>query len=97
MRNRLVVCYDISDPKRLRRMFKKMRGFGDPLQLSVFVCDLSETERVLLEEMVLEVINQKEDRVLIIDVGPSSGRGTEAVQQIGRITPLPEQRSAVVV
>ncbi|MDD4792699.1 MAG: CRISPR-associated endonuclease Cas2, partial [Firmicutes bacterium] len=41
MRRRFIVCYDISDPKRLRKMYRTMRGFGDPLQKSVFTCDLS--------------------------------------------------------
>ena len=44
MRRRFIVCYDISDPKRLRKMFRKI-GFGDPLQKSMFTCDLSIKER----------------------------------------------------
>ena len=50
MRNRFIVAYDVGDARRLRRTFKKMNGFGDPLQYSVFACDLSRKERVLLEE-----------------------------------------------
>ena len=30
MRSRYAVAYDISDPKRLRRVHRVMRGFGDP-------------------------------------------------------------------
>ena len=29
MRNTYIVCYDISDPKRLRDVFNTMRGWGD--------------------------------------------------------------------
>jgi len=36
-----LVTYDIRDDKRLRRVFKTMKGFGEWLQLSVFQCRLS--------------------------------------------------------
>ena len=52
-----------------------MNGFGEPAQYSVFICDLSPKERALLEEALTEVLNLKEDRVLIVDMGPSEGRG----------------------
>ena len=84
MRNRYIVAYDVSDAKRLRRTFKKMNGFGDPLQYSVFVCDLSTKERVILEEALTEIINLKEDGVLIVDIGPVNGRAVAAVQTLGR-------------
>ena len=83
MRNRYIVTYDISDSKRLRKMFKKMNGFGDPLQYSVFICDLSAKEKVLMEEALTEIINPKEDRILIVDIGPAGGRGTEALRTLG--------------
>ncbi len=35
-----VVAYDISDPKRWRRVFRLMKGYGQWLQLSVFHCRL---------------------------------------------------------
>ena len=38
MRQSYLVCYDISDDKRLRKVFKTMRGYGDHLQYSVFEC-----------------------------------------------------------
>ena len=96
MRNRFIVAYDISDAKRLRRVFKKMNGFGEPLQYSVFACDLSRKERVLLEESLTEIINLKEDRVLIIDTGPSGGRAGGALKTLGRQL-VPEARDVTVV
>ncbi len=96
MRNRFIVAYDVSDAKRLRRTFKKMNGFGEPVQYSVFSCDLSRKERVLLEEALTEIINLKEDRVLIIDTGPIEGRGTEMLATLGRQL-KPEAREVTVV
>ena len=84
MRNRFIVTYDVSDPKRLHKTAKKMEGFGDRLQYSVFVCDLSKKELVLLKAALMEIINEKEDRVLIIDAGPASGRGGKTLTALGR-------------
>jgi CRISPR-associated protein Cas2 len=96
MRNRYLVCYDVSDPRRLAHIYKKMNGFGQPLQYSVFLCDLSPKERVLLEAALIEIINLREDRVLIVDAGPTEGRGRGCLTTMGRSTALPT-RSAVVV
>ena len=96
MRNRYIVAYDVSDGKRLRRIFKKMHGFGDALQYSVFACDLSSKERVIMEEALTEIMNLKEDRVIIIDIGPAEGRGENVVRTLGRQT-KPRQREALVV
>ena len=96
MRNRYIVAYDVSDGKRLRRVFRKMNGFGDALQYSVFACDLSAKERVLLEEALRDIIDVKEDRVLIIDIGPVEGRGAGVVRTLGRQV-QPRPREALVV
>ena len=96
MRNRFLVCYDVSDSKRLARTYRKMNGFGDPAQYSVFICDLSPKERVLLEEALAEVLNLKEDRALIVDLGPSKGRGSKSLTTLGKARDLP-RRAAVIV
>lgn len=97
MRHRYVVCYDISDPKRLARTHKKMLGYGDPLQYSVFRCDLSDEEKLLMEAALLGVINQHEDRVMLVNLGPAGGRGAQGIEFIGRYPELPERQSAVIV
>ena len=96
MRNRYIVAYDVSDGKRLRKIYKKMHGFGDALQYSVFACDLSSKERVIMEEALTEIMDLKEDRVIIIDIGPAEGRGESVVRTLGRQT-KPKQREALVV
>lgn len=69
VRNRYFVCYDVSDPQRLAQTYKKMRGYGDPIQYSVFVCDLSPKEMLLMKSDLMELINVSEDRILIINSG----------------------------
>lgn len=96
MRNRFLVCYDVSDPKRLERTYKKMNGFGDPVQYSVFICDLSPKERVLLEEALTEILNLKEDRALIVDLGPTDGRGRECFTVLGKPPCFPSRAPVIV-
>lgn len=78
------MAYDVSDPKRLRRVYKKMCGFGDWQQYSVFRCDLSDVELTLMKEAIGALIHHGEDRVMIVDIGPLDGRAQAAFQFMGR-------------
>ncbi len=84
MRNSYLVCYDISDDKQLRRVFKIMRGYGDHLQLSVFECQLTRMDLARLEAELSEVIHHEEDQVLFVDLGPAEGRGDRVITSLGR-------------
>lgn len=96
MRQRYVVTYDIADPGRLRRVFKVMKGFGTHLQLSVFSCDLTELTLVKLKASLTEIIHEREDAVLLIDIGPSDGRGMESFECLGRATAPPEKGPKII-
>ncbi len=96
MRNVYVICYDISDDKRLRRVYKAMRGFGDHLQLSVFRCELSARERVELIAVLTPIIDHDADQVLLVDVGPADGRATFVFEALGRTYVAPERHAIVV-
>ena len=66
-----IVTYDISEPKRWRAVFKIMNGYGEWAQLSVFQCRLSRKRHVDLLATLDELINHKEDHVIMIDIGPA--------------------------
>lgn len=83
MRHTYIVCYDIRDDKRLRRVFKTCRNFGTHLQYSVFECDLSEMEKIQLQTELSNIINHREDQVLFIHLGPAESRGTHKIEAIG--------------
>jgi len=84
MRQRYIVTYDISDPARLRKVFKLMKGYGEHLQLSVFRCDLTKMTLATMKADLTAIIHAQEDQILIIDVGPTEGRGEEVVESVGR-------------
>jgi len=96
MRNRYLVCYDVADPRRLDRVYKKMNGFGTPVQYSVFICDLSPKGRVLLESELTAILNFREDRVLIVDLGPEEGRGRSCFVMLGKPRQFPSHGPVVV-
>jgi CRISPR-associated protein Cas2 len=84
MHIRYIVSYDISDPKRLRLVHKTMLGYGEPLQYSVFCCDLSPSSRIMLISDLSEIIDHHEDQVMLIDIGPAAGRGRQSIETVGR-------------
>ena len=84
MRNTYIVCYDICDAKRLREVFKTMRGWGDHLQLSVFECRLTRSELVTLRAELAEIINHDDDQVLFVDLGPAGARGGRVITALGK-------------
>lgn len=96
MQQRYLVTYDVSNPKRLRKVFKILKGFGDHLQLSVFRCDLSRMQLAEMKMALLAVIEAEQDQILIIDVGPTQGRGAEVFESLGRAYVEREQGPAVV-
>jgi CRISPR-associated protein Cas2 len=65
-----IVTYDIAEPRRWRRLFKLMNGYGEWLQLSVFQCRLTRRRLVELNAAINEVINHNQDHVLMLDLGP---------------------------
>ncbi|HEY3545482.1 MAG TPA: CRISPR-associated endonuclease Cas2 [Propionicimonas sp.] len=91
-----MVSYDICDPRRLRRVFKTMRGYGDHLQLSVFRCDLNARELVELRARLGSLIHHDEDQVLFINLGPAAGRAANAIASLGLAWTHPELVAVVV-
>jgi len=59
-----LICYDIRDPKRWRKAYKLLQGYGESLQLSIFRCWLSQREREKLR-WELEKILAAEDNLLL--------------------------------
>lgn len=96
MRRLYIVTYDICDPKRLRQVFKTMKGFGAHLQLSVFQCDLPAADLVRMRAALTEIIHQVKDQVLIIDLGPTEGRLIKAIESLGRSVVVVERQAQVV-
>ena len=90
-----LVCYDITDQKRWRRIYKTMKGYGVWLQLSVFQCRLSRQNLLRMTDTLTELMNADEDHVMIIDVGPAESINIR-VESFGRPFRPIERRSVIV-
>ncbi len=91
-----IVSYDIMNPKRLQRVHKTMKGFGEPIHYSVFRCNLTPKGLVELKAALFELIKHDQDRIMIIDLGPEDGKVMDRVEFIG-VNPQESERGAIVV
>jgi CRISPR-associated protein Cas2 len=74
-----------------------MCGFGDPLQYSVFRCELSLTEKQLMKESLWAILNLDQDRIMLINLGPVGARGDDCTEFWGQPRTEVVSRAAVVV
>ena len=58
-------CYDITDPKRLRKTAKLLENYGMRIQKSFFQCDLSNEKARELKSRLLRIINRKKDSLFV--------------------------------
>jgi CRISPR-associated protein Cas2 len=87
-RTRYLVCYDIADPMRLRRVCQIMQGFGVRMQYSVFLCDLAADELTDLRFALRSAVHQAVDSVIIISLGPAYD--ASGFEFVGRAPSLPD-------
>lgn len=74
-RRRYLVAYDIRDDRRLRNIATCMEGYGIRIQYSVFVCDLSSQEAVLMRGDLEGRMKITEDSVMVVDLGRPEDTG----------------------
>lgn len=67
MRNTFLVTYDIGEDRRLAKVHKTMRGFGDHLQYSVFECQLTRADLARCRHLLSTIIDHRGDQVLFVD------------------------------
>ena len=97
MKIRYLVCYDICDPKRLQKVHKKVKGYGEALQYSVFRCDLTAAEKTILWSELHKLINHRADQILFVNLGNPTSQRSENLETLGRALSIREQLFAVIV
>jgi CRISPR-associated protein Cas2 len=65
-----LICYDVRDPKRYRKLYKVMRGIGRRVQYSVFRSRLDDREVEELRWKLAKILDPV-DRLLIVDLCPT--------------------------
>ena len=89
-----LVCYDIADPKRLRKVATCCEDYGLRKQYSVFLCRLSATDMVRLRSRLYELINLEKDQVLFL---PLCQKCVNQIEAIGRPTEAHDAKDVVIV
>jgi CRISPR-associated protein Cas2 len=91
-----IVSYDIRCPKRWRKVYKIMNGFGEHWQYSVFFCVLRDIDRVRMQTMLEEVMNLNEDQCMIADLGGNEQAARDAVTVLGQGLPQAVRGTIVI-
>lgn len=82
-RNIYLLAYDIGSPKRWREVHRIAKGHGARMQLSVFRCELSPSEAATLWSRLDDAIHHAEDRIMVVDLGPTGGVAESKVRWLG--------------
>jgi len=90
-----LVCYDIRDNKRLRKVYRIMGGYGESWQYSIFFCVLSDIERVKMERDLTNAIHHRVDQIMIINLGKNEEGIRDGVLVLG--VALPDGNSGTIV
>jgi CRISPR-associated protein Cas2 len=89
-----IVAYDISDPKRLRKVAAACEDYGYRRQLSVFLVRVSATEFVRLRTRLYDLIDLQRDQVLFI---PLCANCVQRIEALGRPTEAVDAKDVVMV
>jgi CRISPR-associated protein Cas2 len=63
-----LITYDITDPKRLRKMHKFLKEFGINTQKSVFECDIDDPALKIIRAWCRDNLDLAEDQVRIYKI-----------------------------
>ena len=90
-----IVAYDISDPKRLRKVATACEDFGvAEAVFGFFVSIVALPTLYDLRTRLYDLIDLEEDQVLFI---PLCGEVRERIEALGRPTEAPDAKDVVVV
>ncbi len=73
MKTDYLVCYDITRPRRLARVYRHLKGMGMHIQYSVFKCSLTWQQLGKLKEKLYEYIDEDYDDIRIYPL-PAGGK-----------------------
>ena len=98
-RRHVLVSYDISDEKRVKKVQKIVSDVADRVQFSVYYGQFSKKDLVILKDRLRKVMNQNLDQVLFLDLGAVHGDQDEAsdlgVEHLGRSW-IPRERTHLI-
>lgn len=73
------ISYDISNLKRLHKVAKTLENYGLRIQYSFFECEMQKTVLEALKKELLDIINCKEDSLLIYPICEDCTKKTQSL------------------
>ena len=67
-----LACYDISDPRRLRKVHRTVQAYAIGGQESFYECWLTESDRTELLERIQSIFDPGEDRFRLFRLNPNA-------------------------
>lgn len=86
--HRYLLTYDVPQDRRRTRLAHELEHYGDRLQYSVFLFDISPAAMLRLKTEVLDLMDDGEDSVLICDLGLKSSVSERNFQYLGVERPV---------
>lgn len=96
MRAVYLVGYDICNPKRLKRVHKVTKRYGERLQYSLYLCRLDDKRLKKLKASLSKELEFDQDQIVFIRLGMESNLKNLAFSTIGLPISISE-RTAVIV
>ncbi len=81
-----IVCFDVTDKRRLRAVSKTLEDFGKRVQYSVFECHLDKSEHQSLQHKLSELIDPEADHVRYYSLCPKDQKAI-LIDGKGQISP----------
>jgi len=75
-----LVCYDICNAKRLRRIHRLVRDWGVPIQFSIFEVEVLPKQFDQLKAELSQLMDLQEDKVMFYRLSPDQDRVCLGVQ-----------------
>lgn len=83
IRRKYLICYDISEHKRLYRTAKICESYGTRIQFSVFEASLDGMMLASFQDELNGIINHEEDQILFVDLGRDDSSTPFHIETIG--------------
>lgn len=92
---RTLIAYDIPNDKRRTKLAKSLSTYGDRVQYSVFVVDISPARLIKLKDKLVEIIEAEEDSIMICDLGRVAELDASRFSYLGLERPITDNEMLV--
>lgn len=66
----IVICFDVRDERRLRKISSELENYGQRVQRSVFECWLDDNDLFALKKSLTQLANAEQDQIRYYSLCP---------------------------